>query len=43
VGVGVLLVSPLIKKLMHLDTLRDDTPEAEGADEAYPVTARPAE
>jgi proton-dependent oligopeptide transporter, POT family len=24
VGVGVLLVSPLIKKLMHLDSLRDD-------------------
>jgi proton-dependent oligopeptide transporter, POT family len=24
VGVGVLLISPLIKKLMHLDTLRDD-------------------
>ena len=45
VGVGVLVVSPLIKKLMHLDTLRDDTPgtEQEGADEAYPVAARPAE
>jgi POT family proton-dependent oligopeptide transporter len=24
VGVGVLVVSPLIKKLMHLDTLQDD-------------------
>ena len=24
VGVGVMLVSPLVKKLMHLDTLRDD-------------------
>ena len=24
VGVGFLLVSPLIKKLMHLDTLKDD-------------------
>jgi len=24
VGVGVVLISPLIKKLMHLDTLRDD-------------------
>ena len=24
VGVGVLLISPLIKRLMHLDTLRDD-------------------
>ncbi len=26
VGVAVLLVSPLIKKLMHLDTLRDEDP-----------------
>ncbi len=45
VGVGVLAVSPLIKKLMHLDTLRDDTPgdDQQGADEAYPVAARPAE
>lgn len=25
VGVGVLVISPLIKKLMHLDTLRDDS------------------
>jgi len=24
VGVGVILVSPLIKKLMHLDTMKDD-------------------
>jgi POT family proton-dependent oligopeptide transporter len=44
VGVGVLLISPLIKKLMHLDTLKDDTvPAASGVDEAYPVAARPAE
>lgn len=26
VGVGVLVISPLIKKLMHLDTLKDDEP-----------------
>jgi POT family proton-dependent oligopeptide transporter len=26
VGVAVVVVSPLIKKLMHLDTLRDDGP-----------------
>jgi POT family proton-dependent oligopeptide transporter len=26
VGVGVLVISPLIKKLMHLDTLKDDAP-----------------
>ncbi len=45
VGVGVLVVSPLIKKLMHLDTLRDDS----SADEAERVfgdadpAARPAE
>lgn len=25
VGVGVILISPLIKKLMHLDTLKDDS------------------
>lgn len=29
VGVGVLVISPLIKKLMHLDTLKDDAPEME--------------
>ncbi len=28
VGVGVLVVSPLIKKLMHLDTLKNDTEAA---------------
>jgi POT family proton-dependent oligopeptide transporter len=44
VGVGVLLVSPLIKKLMHLDTLKDDSAaSSENVDEAYPVGARPAE
>jgi POT family proton-dependent oligopeptide transporter len=26
VGVAVVVISPLIKKLMHLDTLRDDAP-----------------
>ncbi len=30
VGVGVVLISPLIKRLMHLDTLRDDEPAAAG-------------
>lgn len=25
IGVGVMVVSPLVKKLMHLDTLKDDT------------------
>ena len=24
IGVGVMVISPLIKKLMHLDTLKDD-------------------
>ena len=46
-AVAVLLVSPLVKKWMHLDTLRDDKPvgldKQEGADEAYPITTRPAE
>ena len=31
VGVAVLVVSPLIKKLMHLDTLQDDTLEGSAA------------
>jgi POT family proton-dependent oligopeptide transporter len=26
VGVGVVLISPLVRRLMHLDTLRDETP-----------------
>ena len=34
IGVGVILVSPMIKKLMHLDTLQDDEPTLEGAAEA---------
>jgi len=38
VGVGVLVVSPLIKRLMHLDTLKDDTP----ADEAQAAGIQPA-
>ena len=43
-AVAVLVISPLIKKLMHLDTLKDETtPAADGIDEAYPVAARPAE
>jgi POT family proton-dependent oligopeptide transporter len=43
-AVAVLVISPLIKKLMHLETLKDDTtPSADGVDEAYPVAARPAE
>lgn len=43
VGVGVLVISPLIKKLMHLDTLQDDasTPSADTVD--FPAAARPAE
>ncbi|WP_086618316.1 peptide MFS transporter [Erythrobacter tepidarius] len=42
-AVAVLLVSPMVKKWMHLDTLKDDAPAADGVDEAYPATARPAE
>jgi proton-dependent oligopeptide transporter, POT family len=43
-AVAVLVISPLIKKLMHLDTLKDETtPSADGVDEVYPVAARPAE
>lgn len=44
VAVVVLLVSPVVKGWMHLDTLQDDKPApVPGADEAYPVAARPAE
>jgi POT family proton-dependent oligopeptide transporter len=44
VGVGVLVISPLIKKLMHLDTLKDDSAGGtENVDEAYPVAASRAE
>ncbi len=43
-AVAVLLVSPVVKKWMHLDTLADDkpAPTLEGAEEGYPA-ARPAE
>lgn len=48
IGVAVIVISPLIKKLMHLDTLRDDNEELEdifgGADvgEAGAAGVRPA-
>ncbi|WP_017664488.1 peptide MFS transporter [Porphyrobacter sp. AAP82] len=45
VGIGVLVISPLIRKLMHLDTLRDDSMQAQ-IDDVFgdaPATARPAE
>ncbi len=34
IGVAVMVVSPLIKKLMHLDTLQDDVAHIEGEAEA---------
>ncbi|RKF22480.1 peptide MFS transporter [Altericroceibacterium spongiae] len=34
IGVAVLAISPLVKKLMHLDTLRDDSEELLGDSEA---------
>jgi len=48
VGVAVLVISPLIKKLMHLDTLKDDTPATEaervfGDAEAQQAGIRPAQ
>lgn len=48
IGVAVIVISPLIKKLMHLDTLKDDNEELEdifgGADvgEAGAAGVRPA-
>ena len=32
VGIGLVVISPLIKKLMHLDTLRDDDGDDIGSD-----------
>jgi proton-dependent oligopeptide transporter, POT family len=43
VAVAVLVISPLIKKLMHLDTLKDDTTAADAETVDFPATARPAE
>ncbi|AWW73324.1 MFS transporter [Erythrobacter sp. KY5] len=34
IGVGVMVISPLIKKLMHLDTLKDDASHIDGEAEA---------
>ncbi len=48
VGVGVIVISPLIKKLMHLDTLRDDNVgddllgQAEGPGEPQGAGIHPA-
>ena len=36
VGVAVIVISPLIKRLMHLDTLRDDDDLAGQAELAEP-------
>ncbi len=45
IGVAVILVAPFVKKWMHLGTIAEAAPgtEQEGVDEAYPVSARPAE
>jgi POT family proton-dependent oligopeptide transporter len=34
IGVAVMVISPLIKKLMHLDTLSDENEHIEGEAEA---------
>jgi POT family proton-dependent oligopeptide transporter len=39
VGVAVVVISPLIKKLMHLDTLRDDGPLEGQAEAGEPAAA----
>lgn len=39
VGVAVVVISPLIKKLMHLDTLRDDAPLEGQAEAGEPAAA----
>jgi hypothetical protein len=35
IGVAVLLVSPLVKRLMHLDTLKDEETAEESVAKAY--------
>jgi proton-dependent oligopeptide transporter, POT family len=40
-AVAVLVVSPLVKKWMHLDTLKDEAPAPDTVD--FPAAARPAE
>jgi proton-dependent oligopeptide transporter, POT family len=40
VGVGFLVISPLIRRLMHLDTLRDDAPVQAGATSLPPLPSR---
>ncbi len=42
VGVGVLVISPLIKKLMHLDTLKDDEAPGDAAPGEGAAGIRPA-
>jgi POT family proton-dependent oligopeptide transporter len=43
IGVAVMIVSPLVKKWMHLDTLKDEAPVADADAADFPATARPAE
>jgi proton-dependent oligopeptide transporter, POT family len=43
VAVAVLVISPLVKKWMHLDTLKDDAPTANADTVDFPAAARPAE
>ncbi len=42
-AVAVLVVSPLVKKWMHLDTLKDEAPAADAETLDFPAAARPAE
>jgi POT family proton-dependent oligopeptide transporter len=41
IGVAVMLVAPLIKKLMHLDSLQDDAQTPSAAEAGKPVSAAP--
>ncbi|WP_299195995.1 peptide MFS transporter [uncultured Erythrobacter sp.] len=42
IGVGVMIISPLIKKLMHLDTLKDDDADIATEDALAAAAATPA-
>jgi hypothetical protein len=39
----VLVISPLVKKWMHLDTLKDEAPTPDVDTLDFPAAARPAE
>jgi proton-dependent oligopeptide transporter, POT family len=43
IGVVLVLLSPILNKMMHLDTLKDEAPAADAEALDFPAAARPAE